>query len=433
MPSNEDIVTITNNSDCDWATFITAYASGRWDPHRMPNPPQTCQRIHAESYRYADSEPLRIGGTNSPSNFARAKFVPAEGALPNGNSMESLRPDPTDEQSTYSTVSPSASSSISGSSLSPTSVMKFHGIRSAVPLNISVPIHRIRNSFSASASTSANGAPTSEPGPSSSATDVQASAATMRWAAARVDISPLALPSPEHELTDPMRGVTASIPGSHSQDALHDFRSETNRRSRLTSFWEGTTDIEPTRLPTIAGSPSEPATNTETTPTSNELEPTLALSDSTTHLALLGSIPPASAPALNSHHARTTGSTDYFFDACSVSPGETAKEIVPPIILRESSPIPEVGTMSVPALPRRVCLTRQTSSPLPLTLPPESLFAGTNRVASENLNAVKAGRAAKEEQMYTELGYLAPPNPPDELERRRALYKSVLSSAISGI
>ncbi|KAJ8072841.1 hypothetical protein PM082_016400 [Marasmius tenuissimus] len=32
-------------------------------------------------------------------------------------------------------------------------------------------------------------------------------------------------------------------------------------------------------------------------------------------------------------------------------------------------------------------------------------------------------RAAKEEQMFQEIGYLAPPNPPDELERRRALYK----------
>jgi hypothetical protein len=44
-------------------------------------------------------------------------------------------------------------------------------------------------------------------------------------------------------------------------------------------------------------------------------------------------------------------------------------------------------------------------------------------VASETITSVKAGRAAKEEQMFAELGYLAPPNPPDELERRRALYK----------
>lgn len=32
-------------------------------------------------------------------------------------------------------------------------------------------------------------------------------------------------------------------------------------------------------------------------------------------------------------------------------------------------------------------------------------------------------RAAKEEQMFRELGYLAAPSPPDEMERRRALYK----------
>ncbi|KAJ3744083.1 hypothetical protein DFH05DRAFT_1398004 [Lentinula detonsa] len=32
-------------------------------------------------------------------------------------------------------------------------------------------------------------------------------------------------------------------------------------------------------------------------------------------------------------------------------------------------------------------------------------------------------RAAKEEQMFRDLGYLVAPNPPDELERRRALYK----------
>jgi hypothetical protein len=81
----------------------------------------------------------------------------------------------------------------------------------------------------------------------------------------------------------------------------------------------------------------------------------------------------------------------------------------------------EIRPMTVPALPRRVCLTRQTSSPLPVSTPHDSRFAG--RVASQSITSVKAGRAAKEEQMFAELGYLAPPNPPDELERRRALYK----------
>jgi hypothetical protein len=34
-------------------------------------------------------------------------------------------------------------------------------------------------------------------------------------------------------------------------------------------------------------------------------------------------------------------------------------------------------------------------------------------------------RSVKEESMFYELGYLAAPNPPDEIERRRALYRYV--------
>jgi len=34
-----------------------------------------------------------------------------------------------------------------------------------------------------------------------------------------------------------------------------------------------------------------------------------------------------------------------------------------------------------------------------------------------------AGRVSKEEAIFLELGYLAPPYPPDELDRRRALYQ----------
>jgi hypothetical protein len=54
-------------------------------------------------------------------------------------------------------------------------------------------------------------------------------------------------------------------------------------------------------------------------------------------------------------------------------------------------------------------------------LPPQAPFS--TRLPSSNIAALKLGRAAKEEQMFTALEYLAPPNPPDELERRRALYK----------
>lgn len=45
-------------------------------------------------------------------------------------------------------------------------------------------------------------------------------------------------------------------------------------------------------------------------------------------------------------------------------------------------------------------------------------------MASEYMH-MKSGRVQKEEGMFHDLGYLAPPNPPDELERRRAMYKYV--------
>lgn len=49
--------------------------------------------------------------------------------------------------------------------------------------------------------------------PGASMPDVTTAAAAMRWAASsHPSIAPLALPSPEHELMDPMRGMTVSLP-----------------------------------------------------------------------------------------------------------------------------------------------------------------------------------------------------------------------------
>ena len=274
-------------------------------------------------------------------------------------------------------------------------------------------------------------------------TDVQATVATMRWAAACVDISPLALPSPERELTDPMRGVTAAIPGSHSQELIANNHcppnASSNRKSRLTDFWQGTTDIDhgdtthsttPTQLVTniLASTPGplSPTPPVVTYVHTNGSASSLA-SESPPHsnhsvpAALLASAPPASVPALANYH--TFKETDYFGDASPPMDPQIAL-VPPPHMLRDDieKTRAEHGTVSVPALPRRVCLTRQTSSPLPVSSPPQAPFLGA-RLPSNNVAALKLGRAAKEEQMFTALEYLAPPNPVDELERRRALYK----------
>lgn len=270
----------------------------------------------------------------------------------------------------------------------------------------------------------------------------------MRWAAARVDISPLALPSPEHELTDPMRGVMAAVPGAHLPDANfqhdHPLTPGGTRKPRLTDFWHGTTDVDSngvshtigpsvgsTRLVPIAGSPADSAT-TGTPPNKDSgLSPPNgeAVPSALSHISIP---PPASAPAADTYHSTTELIPEDYFGDVNIE-GSTSETSPPvPVVVRSANPITEMGTMSVPALPRRVCLTRQSSSPLPVSSPREPRYPG-GRVASETITSVKAGRAAKEEQMFGELGYLAPPNPPDELERRRALYKCDPTSLIQVI
>jgi hypothetical protein len=68
---------------------------------------------------------------------------------------------------------------------------------------------------------------------------------------------------------------------------------------------------------------------------------------------------------------------------------------------------------------RRANPTRQTSCP------PANNTSGPSVEVSPPSRVVDAGvgRVPKEEAMFLELGYLAPPYPPDELDRRRALYQ----------
>ena len=446
-----DKSTIACTSDCDWATFIAAYAAGRWDPHRTPNPPRSCQQIAADSFRFLGYEPSRTKDFEIPVETFTPEATSVPNASPESNLTTSTK---IDERSP---LIPPPPPSLAGLTISSTGSII---TRPALPLRLP---HRFRNSFS---STTSN--PTSNQTPSS-VSDVRATVATMRWAAARVDISPLALPSPEHELTDPMRGVTATIPGSHSQDlgSSIDYVATPGgtRRSRLNVFWEGTTDVDSQGSPqqdpnaesaTIPGSPSDPiitinavASHREGTEPSHGIEANdereyekLGLASQAkpvAYLSPLPSAPPASAPALTAYHGKPIVTTDYFGELAGTSPPSPPKAEkissppsapsqqqipVPPVLLRNDNSLPNLEATSVPALPRRLCLTRQTSSPLPESTPQMPRYLG-GRAPSETITSVKLGRAAKEERMFVELEYLAPPYPPDELERRRALYKFV--------
>ncbi|KAG9315261.1 Fph type histidine kinase [Chiua virens] len=339
------------SSDYDWASFMTAYAAGQWSPHRTPHPPRSVFEPAWPTMPLAPSD----GPTFTSSNKCSAP--PSESPVFGVFLSSTMDPVAEKDPKNPLTVSPEKQ------------------IAKLPPPPASLIGRRFRKSFNDLRQTTGHTMQLSLDGAQglTMAPDATTAAATMRWAAARVNISPLALPSPEHELTDPMRGVHAAIPGVHAP--------------------EGTTSLNPT------------------TPGNNLVPPSVPLSRQS----------PEEHPE-----------EDYFTAASSsrANTMETEARTTPDVpsvwqeyvnVQRDKEPL-DINAASTPALPRRICLTRQTSSPLPISNTSERKLAGVRSV-SETISSYRMGRAAKEEQMFLELGYLAPPNPPDELERRRALYK----------
>ncbi|KAG5720942.1 hypothetical protein E4T56_gene855 [Termitomyces sp. T112] len=419
---NTDNTLTSMHSEYDWAAFIYAYANGQWDPHRTPSPPRSCQ----SSFTLSTEAP----GFATTRHDSDIHLVTSHSETRSDDMIRHSESRPSSAEASPILPPAAARSSTSTISISPSSSLR--RFRPAAPPYLPMPAHRMRNSFSTSS------APLPSPIENNSMpsnvhinSEAQTTAATLRWAAARVDISPLALPSPEHELTDPLRGFTATLPGSHPPDVDpgpdHSDAPGGKRKSRRASFWQGTTDVEhstsavnhETLLSLSHSDPPVESVTALTPPQQDQLSfPT----------GLFSTARPAGASAPFPKVESELSSGDYFGAGatangdCLASTNDVsitptlAGSFVQAYESTSSSP------MSVPALPRRVCLTRQTSSPLPEPSPREPPLPG-GRIAQESSTSIRANRAAKEEQMFNDLGYLAPPNPPDELERRRALYK----------
>ncbi|KAJ6570210.1 hypothetical protein DFH09DRAFT_917594, partial [Mycena vulgaris] len=330
--------------------------------------------------------------------------------------------------------------------------------------------HRLRASLSATSPGASSATtpryPAFTPGTFPASTlDAQTSAATLRWAGARVRVAPLALPSPEHELVDPMRRASAvPIPGSHPEFPSPNHPPATmittanagwqyhyahgaqtpgwdvmtpggTRRSRLSGFWSGTADVDDPAyaggmLPTIDASPATPELGLPASvpvPASGS-----ASSEDAVTVSAPGSMPlhaplpvprarppPATAPMrLSAAGADGDGDGDGDYFGRGAARGRAAVGVpYPPLALAL-----DVGPHSVPvpALARRA-LARQMSAPLPMA------NANANANVNVNVNAHTAFANAygprREEQAFAARGFLAPPYPPDELGRRRALYK----------
>lgn len=447
--------------DYDWATFISAYAMGRWDPLRTPNPPRSYLNIltHSRTARSGSAsilerplEDICASPDQEPAE-AQSHVLGRLATVFSGNppgihtELDTSGMSSVDDPQDVFRVPPSVPSAQTTPPAPQPNASRPRRLN--VPFNLGAFPHRFRGSFTdVRASNAGSGDHSREP--SIPTTEAATTAAAMRWAAARVSVAPLALPSPEHELTDPMRGVTATIPGSHpsgppylNQPAPPPLYSPgTLRKSRLSSFWQGTQDIEDGRLPTIEQSPPETGESAvSSSPDIHETEPAISVKRSEgtdgrySSIPIIGAnIPPATAPVkVNTQETEE----DYFGSVEPTRVEALVQAGEPPFPLnvivdhhperQVSAPPFDSNPQTVPALPRRICLTRQTSAPLPV----QSLYERrmrSARPASESYVSSLTGRAAKEEQMYSELGYLVPPNPPDELERRRALYKYVVQS-----
>ena len=423
--------------DYDWATFINAYALGRWDPLKTPYPPRSHLQApsHTRSVMRA-TESLDICDSPSPtpsSNIWESGYDDTASTYELANAPKPFHLPLTNSAPPQYHVPNCIPNASGGAALPALPEAGIASRRSTMPLHLNFP-HRLRNSFADMRSSVSNG-PKSAGGtdisrpPNLTNTDVTTTAAAIRLAAARVSVAPLALPSPEHELTDPMRGVMAAIPGSHPPDLLEALPKSPNaiRKTRLSSFWQGTQDVED-RLPTIEASPPDP-TDQSIPQDAHDHAPSAKS-------FLAPAVMPATAPVRASVESEEE---DYFGSMESSKSSEANDEqggfassfsrAEHEVARHVSAPPLDYEPTTVPALPRRICLTRQTSAPLPtLALYERRMRAA--RPASESSILSQAGRSAKEEQMFSELGYLAPPNPPDELERRRALYKWVMRAVV---
>nr|GAT60998.1 histidine kinase [Mycena chlorophos] len=390
LPPPSAVDAVRHRGDSDWASFILAYAFGRWDPHKTPRPP---------SSQLDDSPPPKPPVPSGALAFPERTRPPP---LPPSHRL----------RASFSAVSSSYKTAPSTSSYP---AFNIPGVLPAT--GSSVPSSSAAFAVTAAAS--------------SNHKDAQTSAATLRWAGSRVRVAPLALPSPEHELVDPMRNAGAvPIPGSHpdfvppsrsrqSQSASHSRstsinRSYTNlphlaqtypvqtpgwdvmtpggtRRARLSGFWSGTVDVEESGsdwleepsnhiLPTLEASPTTAEETFDEDPSSGP-----------TPTSLLGTRPPpATAPVRNAGD-QDDSDWDYFAlgPGGSKSSGRRRRRVglsTPPStrdgsVCRQESDAemetpqvvpPPAATPTTPdSNPKRPGLQHTTSAPSTMDLRPE--------------------------------------------------------------
>lgn len=427
----------------DWPAFLRSYANGEWDPNRVPDPPM---ELVLPPVRNRSSVPaLLMGSALSSTSTVTASLSPplsisSDNTQATTSSLGLSGPDrrlhisPDSRTSSIASRRGTATPDLSGSSLHfrPNTSPYIHAPR------------KVQRSQSDVEVRSPGGVPPSTvPTLPSPSIDRATTAATIRWAGSRVDVAPYALPSPEAaELLDPMRHA---LPVNVTSTAA--------AKSRLSRFWQGSPQDSSVPPPVISvpNSPVAPPASikpsSNTRPLRRALTATVAPRVSEHSSDYFGSVrtqsyrPAARSPRLGPEAQEATGlsaevsgqplhpaSAGQSLPATSWSThesGPSRSDLVDGCVIEpfsgkviSLSDSPNSGTnvqMGPSAQPGN------GNPPVPDLLLTSLSSLGDNTeyfTPSETLIPND-----DEEQPITTPAYLIPPAPPDEMERRKALYR----------
>ncbi len=311
-------------------------------------------------------------------------------------------------------------------------------------------------------------------GPAAKLSNASAAAAHLTLASASLqagELAPFSIPSPDKELTDPMDAANDPLrrrvvkKGSMSSETGTSSSGAQRQRSQGHGFVNGISDHPAWQaargLPTIAGSPL--GTPAERKESSYDLAGRSA-GPPTSMVQDMLRVPPASAPVdwTSPSSASKSGTSDYFGSATVEASQEvTSRPATLPHQISHSSHASSTATVTLrdlavvdnanrsgdrtdsPSADGQMRLTTEkprlekhsshgnvSKSPAAMANSRAGLFVsheapaalGLGRVAVES-SFSPAPSVAVPEDSFEEKGYLMPPSPPNELARRKALYR----------
>ena len=516
---------------------MRAYASGLWDPYKTPNPPRPAifsprygpdiDWKYLQPFLAVEPSPPQRHSSSSNETFVTAEDSP----LMEGDSMGNAGSPP----STSTSVSPPLSlpypivdtegvTVLPRRSVSPNASVvslarrrgtdppdlrtpSIHVLQATPPVQTNASKLSVRPPLSSSSSDPLS-SPFGQPSgailptpqlPGAYNPENATVAATMRWAGAGVTVAPLSLPSPEYELTDPMRkinlgssngasGSTRSLErGDRSRERERHSLSSSAPSPRMFAAARSIPYSSSPRLEAITGSPQgspleHPSSGagliSPSSPHGKQSPETLR--GQSEHVGFVEYSRPGqtfagllnhsiSAPMSSSRRASAGG--DYFGDAASqvhrpslsmhpsdnsstaTNHSSTPSGIRPrtpdPIRSSESTLLPSTGwnthlrsqssgsTASVGLSSRHSSANALCGPTGGLDVvaiaqdPPQDNTSIINGVRMSRLGPTNIPVYESAELSYAKLGWLKAPYAPDEVERRKALYRYAKLHSIS--